>query len=185
MKANVLKIYFFVIVVVCFTSCATQKYNNTIVGVDYNKKKNITNYFVIPYGNVSLPGKWDKTKYNPKSKQQFFKNKDNISISISFARYDKYEFNANGSLKGYEFIKNFYEWDSKYFVDTYKLQREIILEDSIKNFIIYKIFGENVNTYFLIGNKNGNISNFNISRTDEWDENKKINFLKNLFLTSK
>ena len=95
----------------------------------------------------------------------------------------------NGNYLGYEFVKEFYEWDSKYFVDSYNLKRQVLINDSVNCFMIYRIFGEiekgNFNTYFLIGEKNGNSSNFSISSTKKWTENEKIDFLKNLFLTEK
>lgn len=42
---------------------------STIVGAEYNQYKNITEYFVFPYGEVSLPGKWSEAE-----KIQFLKN---------------------------------------------------------------------------------------------------------------
>ncbi len=189
MKKYLQNIYILLIVTMLLTSCATQKYSSSIIGGEYNETKNITDYFVLPYGSVSIPGKWNKTNYNSVSKQQFFTNKDSINLAIAFGRYDKYEFNMNGNYLGYEFVKEFYEWDSKYFVDSYNLKRQVLINDSVNCFMIYRIFGKiekgNFNTYFLIGEKNGNSSNFSISSTEKWTENEKIDFLKNLFLTEK
>ena len=42
---------------------------STIVGGEYKADKNITEYFVMPYGEVSLPGKWSETE-----KIQFIKS---------------------------------------------------------------------------------------------------------------
>ena len=106
-------------------------------------QKNQTDYFVIPYGNVSIPGEWKKLKYNSQSRQQFFTNNDSIEIVISFSGYDKYEFNENGSKKGYDFVTAFYEWDSKYFVDSYGLNRRLVISDSINNYVLYQIYGSN------------------------------------------
>ena len=44
---------------------------STIVGAEYKPDKNITEYFVFPYGEVSLPGKWEKWQYNSNARQQF------------------------------------------------------------------------------------------------------------------
>jgi len=73
--------------------CASQSVS-TIVGCDYDESKNQTTYFVLPFGSVSIHGKWEKTHYNNVSGQQFFTNGDSISIAIAFNRFDKYEFNA-------------------------------------------------------------------------------------------
>jgi len=173
---------------ILLTNCATQR-TSTIVGGDYNEPKNETDYFVVPYGSVTLPGKWEQTNYNTISRQQFFRNQDSVIIAIAFGRFDNLEFNMNGSQTGYNFVKAYYEWDSKYFVDSYGLKRQPLESDSTNNFMVYKIFGQieggEFDTYFLIGEKNGNVSNFSVSVTDKWTESEKIRFLKNLFLTKK
>lgn len=188
MKTNQFKKVTFLILTILLTSCATQR-TSTIEGVNYNESKNVTDYFVMPYGSVSLFGKWEKKNYNEISRQQFFKNQDSVIIAIAFERYDKYEFNTNGSQSGFNFVKAYYEWDSNYFVDSHGLKRQIIESDSTNHFMIYRIYGQKekaeFNTYFLIGEKNGNVSNFSISKTEKWSEIEKILFLKNLFLTEK
>lgn len=188
MKTNQFKKVTFLILTILLTSCATQR-TSTIEGVNYNESKNVTDYFVMPYGSVSLFGKWEKKNYNEISRQQFFKNQDSVIIAIAFERYDKYEFNTNGSQSGFNFVKAYYEWDSNYFVDSHGFKRQIIESDSSNHFMIYRIYGQKekveFNTYFLIGEKNGNVSNFSISKTEKWSEIEKILFLKNIFLTEK
>ncbi len=182
---KLIKTFILLLILILLTNCATQR-TTTIVGGDYNETKNETDYFVLPYGSVILPGKWDKTNYNTISSQQFFRNQDSVRIGIAFERFNKYEFNMDGSKTGYNFVKAFYEWDSKYFVDSYGMKRQLLENDSTSNFMIYRIYGQiekgEFDTYFLIGEKNGNTSNFSISITDKWTENEKIDFLKNLFL---
>jgi len=178
--------YLIIIIGLIITSCATQRVS-TVVGFNYDENKNQTDYFVLPYGSVSLPGKWEKTHYNSISMQQFFINSDSIEVAIAFNRFDKYEFNSDGSKKEMDFVEAFYEWDSKYFVDSYGLHRKLIEKDSINKYILYKIYGRANNggefdTYFLIGEKNGNASNLSIIITDKWTENEKGEFLKKLFV---
>jgi len=188
MKANLIKTILLLTMTILMTNCATQR-TSTLVGGEYNQTKNETDYFVLPFGSVTLPGKWEKTNYNTISRQQFFRNQDSVIIAIAFGRFDKYEFNMNGLQTGYNFVKAYYEWDSKYFVDSHGLKRQNIESDSTNNFMVYRIFGQiekgEFDTYFLIGEKDGNISNFSISDTDKWTESEKINFLKSLFLTKK
>lgn len=188
MKTKKIKIFILLAMTILLTNCATQK-TSTLVGGNYSETKNETDYFVLPYGSAILPGKWEKTNYNTISRQQFFRNQDSVIIAIAFGRFDKYEFNKNGSQTGYNFVSAYYEWDSKYFVDSHGLKREIIERDSTKHFMVYRIFGQiekgDFDTYFLIGEKNGNISNFSISGTDKWTESEKTFFLKNLFLTER
>ena len=171
--------------ILILTGCASQRVS-TIVGCDYDESKNQTDYFVLPYGSVSIPGKWEKSNYNSISGQQFFANTDSIKIAIAFNRFDKYEFNADGSKKGYDFVKAFYEWDSRFFVDSYGLKRRIIENDSINNYILYQIYGlangATFDTYFLVGEKNSNVNSLSIMTTDKWTEYTKIEFLKGLYI---
>lgn len=188
MKLLISRLLLFIAIITIFTSCATQRVS-TLVGGEYNETKNETDYFVLPYGSVTLPGKWNKKDYNSISRQQFFTNQDSVIIAIAFGQYNNYEFNLDGSLTGYSFIKGYYEWDSKYFINILGLERESIQNDSVNNYIIYRIFGQKdkgkFDTYFLIGEKNGNISNFSISDNNKWTIDEKIEFLKNLFITKK
>jgi hypothetical protein len=171
--------------IIILTGCASQRMS-TIEGYDYDDTKNQTDYFVLPFGSVSIPGKWEKTNYNNVSGQQFFTNKDSIRIAVAFNRFDKYEFNSDGSKNGYEFVKAFYDWDSKFFVDSYGLQRRVLENDSINNFILYQIHGltngAKFDTYFLIGEKNGNVNSLSIMTTDKWTEDKKTEFLKKIYI---
>jgi hypothetical protein len=187
MNSNLPKIFSILTLLWLITNCATQK-TSTVVGGDYNESKHETDYFVLPYGSVKLPGKWEKTIYNSVSSQQFFRNKDSITIAISFGRIDKYEFNTDDSKKGYEFVEAFYDWDSEYFVNQ-GLKRQIIVRDSINKYMIYRIYGEykkdELDTYFLIGERNGSINNFSITKSDKWTEDESIDFLKRIFLVKK
>ncbi|MCW3785424.1 hypothetical protein [Plebeiibacterium sediminum] len=186
MKTNLNNLITLFIVITVFIGCATQR-TSTIVGGEYNEAKNETDYFVFPYGSVKIPGKWEKTKYNSNSRQQYFQNQDSVLIAIALGKIDKYEFNMDGKKVGAEFVKAFYEWDSKYFMDTYGLKRQVLEQDSTKNFMIYRIFGpiegSKLDTYFLVGEHKGFTSNFSISNTDKWNEIEKVSFLKSLFVT--
>ncbi|MFT3705993.1 MAG: hypothetical protein QM802_26740 [Agriterribacter sp.] len=171
--------------IVVLTSCGTQK-ASVITGGEYEQNKNKTNYFVLPFGSTSIPGKWTKTKYNEVSKQQFFENDENITIAIAFTPINSYEFNTDNAKKGFEFTKAFYEWDSDFFVKNHQLNQEIIESNEQQNYIIWRLFGERNNTtfdtYFLFGEKKGNANNFSITQTDKWTKEKKVSFLKEMYL---
>ena len=176
--------YFLVLsMVVLMTGCGAAKKapQSYITGGDYDASKNVTEYFVYPLGQVSLPGKWEKGDYNNSSRQQSFLNQDEVLVAVSFAPCDKYEFNPDGALRGYEFAEAFYEWDSKYLVSTFGLDRKVLEKNKANNYIIYRIFGKDLDTYFLVGEKNGNVSNFSVSSADKWTEQQKVDFLKSLF----
>lgn len=61
-------------------------YTSTIVGGNYDAKKNATDYFVLPFGQVSIPGKWEKWAYNPSARQQFFINEDGGREAVVFEK---------------------------------------------------------------------------------------------------
>ena len=157
---------------------------STITGMEYNSQKNETDYFVLPYGSVSIPGKWDKTHYNEIAKQQYFKNKDSVIISIAFAPINKYEFNTDGKLQGFNFVHSFYEWESKYFIQQHKLNSKIIEKDSTKNKILFRIHGDieqgNFDTFFMVTEKGNMASVFSVTRSDKWSRNETIDFLNSI-----
>jgi hypothetical protein len=173
--------------IIFLTSCATQR-TTTLISCDYDKNKNQTDYLVFPYGSVSIHGEWIQTSYNQTAKQQFFQNTDSIIISVAFAPCNKYEFNMDNSKKDFEFVTAFYEWESEYFVTNYRLNQEKIEFNEKDNFIIWRVFGENNNTYwdsyFLFGEKNGFANNFAIMKTDKWTKEEKVAFLKEMYLGS-
>lgn len=185
MKTMLIRTFYLVILVTTITSCVSSR-NSTIVSTNYDETKNETEYIVLPYGKVSLDGKWEKTHYNSVSKQQFFKNKDSVLLAIAFVKSNNYEFNLKGSHTGFEFVKAFYEWDSKYFVETHGLEREVIEENNTNNYMIYRIYEntdkEGFDTYFLIGERNGNASKFSISITEKLTPLEKVQFLKTIYL---
>lgn len=168
------------LIVAILSSCGSAKRStSTIVGGDYDAAKDITSYFVFPYGQVNLPGKWEKGTYNSSSRQQFFHNQDSVIVAVSFGPCDRYEFNKDGALKGYEFVEAYYKWDSEYFVSN-GLESKILETDKGNKHILYRVFGNKFDTYFLICEKNGFVSNFSINATDKWTEQQKVDFLKSL-----
>jgi hypothetical protein len=154
---------------------------STIVGSEYKPEKNITEYFVFPYGEVSLPGKWEKWQYNSNARQQFFINNDSVLIAISFGTVSDYEFNRGGLLKGYDFIKAYYDWESEYFSSS-GFECKIIEGDQSNSYIIWRLWGQKADTYFLIGERKGHVCNFSVNITDKWAEDEKVQFLKSIYL---
>lgn len=47
--------------------------------------------------------------------------------------------------------------------------------------MIFRIYDNDANTYFLSVVKNGILNNFSILITDKWSETEKIEFLKKLY----
>jgi hypothetical protein len=167
-------------------SYCTPRYVSIIETFNYEKSNDQTNYGQMPFGLVIIPGKWEKGSYNKVSFQQNFWNSDSVTIAIAFNRFDKYPFNTDGKKKEFEFVKGFYEWESTYFKEQFNLDSKIFKSDSTNKFMIFKIYctsnDKKINTYYLLGEKYGNSSNFSVNYTNKWSEEEKIAFLESLFL---
>lgn len=178
------KTFFIGALLLLFTRCGTSQHVSVIQGGEYDAAKDQTTCFALPYGSVAIPGKWEKGHYNAVSHQQFFHNSDSVELAIAFHAANGYPFNQRGKLKGHDFVRAFYEWDSRYFVETHGLSRSIVEEDTAQHYIIWELYGGNdmtYDSYFLFGEKNGNAHNFSISITDQWTAEEKVAFLKQLF----
>jgi hypothetical protein len=171
---------------VTLSQCASKKWS-TVEGSTYNPATDATDYFVVPFGKVSIPGIWYKTDFNEVSRQQLFKNADSTTLAIAFSRVNQYAFNTDGSKTGLDFVYAFYEWDSQYLVQTHQIQRAILEIDTANQYMIYRIFGRNerfvFDTYFLIGEQQGNVSNISIFLTDQWSATEKVALLKRIYLS--
>ena len=175
------KLFLLILTVFSLFSCGSARQaTSTIVGGNYDAKKDVTEYFVFPYGQVSIPGKWEKTTYNSSSRQQFFCNDESVSLAVAFGPIDQFEFNLDGKIKGYEFVEAYYRWEEEYFSKN-GLECKILDSDSEKKYIVFKVFGKGFDTVLLFGEKNGFASNFSVHITDKWTEEQKVDFLKNLF----
>ena len=166
-----------------FASCSSTKSTSVIVGGDYDATKDVTTYMVFPYGDVELPGKWDKSQYSQSSHQQFFINQDSVIVAVSFAPYNKYEFNFDGALKGADFLLAYHKWEADFFQEQ-GLECPLIEMDSTNNYIIYKISGTYsdtvIDSFYLIRESKGAVSSYSIQRTDKWSDDKRLEFLKSL-----
>ena len=138
----------FVFSVVGFYSCSAPKAISTITGTNYDKRKDMTTYMVLPYGSVHMPGMWTEDSYNSKSRQQFFKSKGPATLSVAIGAANKMEFNTSG-LKGYKFAKAYYEWESQYQREQLHQQVELIKDDSVNKYILWRVHSDNVNTFQL------------------------------------
>jgi len=126
-----------------------------------------------------MPGEWTKSSYNQNSRQQFFKNEDDVSTAIAINKASSYSF-YNSNMNSNQIVKEFYEWDSKYLADNIQGSRSIIKIDNDNHFIIWKLVANNeqhnLNNYYLFGSENGIIFNLYVA-TDDWTEEQKIEYL--------
>lgn len=166
-------------------SCKTNQ-TNMIVADKYDVTKNQTTLTILPYGNVIIPKEWKKTSYNQVSKQHFFQNNDLTTISIAKNLKEKYPF-YKAEQNDEEFVSEFVKWDSEYWKNQ-GLEISTIENKAENTYIIWNAKNTNetkpeVNTFFLFGVKNNFVYGFSIS-SKVWNEEQKIDFLKNLYETN-
>lgn len=188
-KYDVMKILSYPLIgffILLFTIGCSSNRISYIVSCNYDNKKDITTYTKLPLGSVNIPGEWEQGAYNNSSKQQYFINQDSVIMSIAIVPANGFAFNRDNSKKGFEFTKSFFEWDSQYLSNTNGLQVNVIEEDSVKNYILWTIYGDvdgtQTQNYFLFGESNGIAKNYSIQVSKGWSKTQIISFLKNLYL---
>ena len=158
-------------------SCSSSK-TSVVTADSYDKTKDQTTLGIIPYGNISMNGKWTKTSYNEVSQQHFFMNDEGTSIAITKAPKERYPFYIK-NLTDYNFIEKFYQREFEHY-SKQDIEIDKIETDKQKNYIIWKATGNNINTTFLYGAKNNLAYNFSVMKGN-WSDEKKIEFLKKIF----
>ena len=161
----------------------------TITAGEYNEKTNRTDYVVLPYGGVSLPGKWIHGRYRKESRQQYFSNFDSSVVSIAFGPCDKLGFPTKGAT-GYSFVKLYNEWETKYQSELLKMQVKVIVADSADKYMIWQVSGDGgVNQFNLCGARDCSCGEcafqmFTIVSNKLTDE-QKVKFLQDIYLEKK
>ncbi|MGD1847910.1 MAG: hypothetical protein ACFB10_21150 [Salibacteraceae bacterium] len=156
-------------------SCSSTK-NRRLVAHGYNPETQITTLKIVPYGNIKIPGQWNKTNYNEVSGQHFFKDADKNSIAVTKSLKEKYPFYKENT-SDQAFARSFFEWEKEY----YEKQGFKITEQSAgANYIIWTATGNNANTIFLYGAKDKYAYNYAVF-SGCWPSEKRTDFLKKLF----
>lgn len=164
------------------TSCSP-KMISTIEGANYDRKMDVTKYIVVPYGAVTMPGKWEKGKYVPISRQQYFK-KDSVELSVAFGAVESFEFFKRG-LREFAFVKAYYEWESTYQAKNLKQNIQFITADSVNNYIMWRTYSDKADIITLSAFRNcncdaGAFQNFTINAVNG-EQDAKVRFLKDLY----
>ena len=178
---------FTVIVAFLFSGCH-RRMAPTITAGSYNDKRNETDYVVLPYGSVSLPGKWTHGRYSKESRQQYFSNADSTVLSVAFGPCDKLGFPTNGA-QGYDFVKLYYKWEGKYQEEILHRQMKLITADSVNKYMLWQLHGDGADQFLLTGARDCNcgecaFQNFTLNSRKLSDE-QKIKFLQDIYLQKK
>jgi hypothetical protein len=142
----------------------------------YDREKQLTTLTIVPFGSIEINGEWKKTKYNEVSRQHFFKDTALNTIAIALNPMSQYPFYKKGMTEA-QFTTDFFNWEKEY----YEQQNLDITElYSTENYVLWEVVGENIQTNFLYGAKNGNAYNFAVFESAMGEEGTK-KFLIDLF----
>ncbi len=165
------------------TSCMAPKAISTIESNIYDDKINQTTFSKLPFGSLSIPGKWTKFSYNQVSGQHNFKNLDSVMTAVAINRASSYSF-YKPKMTSNDVVMAFYEWDSKYLADNIGGNRTIIKQDTVNHFIIWQITADNekykINNHYLFGSENGIIFTVFVT-TKKWTDEKKVEHLETVY----
>ncbi|GGH61361.1 hypothetical protein HNQ91_001049 [Filimonas zeae] len=147
----------FVSVLAVTPACKTAQ-TSTINSVHYDEQKNNTVLILLPYGNITLPGKWKDQGENSVSRQHYFSNEDsttNIAVTKNPRRF--YPFNQKQD-SDQEFTHHFVAWDTAYFHETGRPTQIITDSSATTGFVLFDVShpqSQSPKTTFLYGTKNG------------------------------
>jgi hypothetical protein len=162
-------------------ACKTTQ-TSVINSVYYDEPKNNTVLMLLPYGNITLPGKWKETSVREDSRQHFFSNEDTtVHIAVTKNPRRFYPFNQKQHTDR-EFTHHFVAWDTAYFQQTGR-PTQIVADSSENGFILFDVVtpsGDIPKTLFLYGTKNGIVFNFS-GRSAKWPVTQMQSLLIRLF----
>jgi hypothetical protein len=178
-----LNIFLLLLISTFINSCSTPKHISTIESNTYDEKNNQTTFNILPFGSLTMQGKWTQFSYNQISFQHNFRNADSVIVAVAINQTTSYPFNKP-NLTPNEFVKDFYEWDSKYLSAQINGSRNITKQDTINHYIIWQITADNekykVDNHYLFGCENG-ISFTVFVSTPKWTNDQKENFIESVY----
>ncbi|MCF8450960.1 MAG: hypothetical protein K9G49_13895 [Taibaiella sp.] len=118
----------------------------------YNQQSNNTVYTVTPYGSIILPGIWQPGKYNKASKQQYYYRADTTTLIVSVGPCSNFSF-GKGEVTNFDFVKRYYETEAKFQMQLQEQTPKILVEDSIKKYMLWVVREDGIDQYYLCGVK--------------------------------
>jgi len=127
---------------------------------------------------VRIPGYWKQLNTVDDSEQTYLQNEEKVIIAIAQNPKKAYSFYK---IKKSDFknVQEFYKWDSDYRKEL-KYKTDKIKENSKLEYIIWKYNDGKLDNVFLFGSVNDNFLNL-LVYSDKWSEDKKVEFLENVY----
>lgn len=146
----------------------------------YDAESNRTILTLESKGNIFIPGKWNKIRYDESNGQHYFQSEDSSTIiSVIKSLKSSHSF-YNSSDSDITFLKKYLEWDKDYW-EKNGATVTILDESAHKGYIIWKMYDNSaLNIMLLYGV--GNDFSYNLAVSSEnWTEEKNKEFLKDLY----
>ncbi|MFN3195904.1 MAG: hypothetical protein ACE364_08150 [Chlorobiota bacterium] len=178
------KIFFVLLIIFSLTtSCSSQKQISKNKEKPNFNKDNTTSIVETSGGIIRIPGLWEPFHYDETSRQHFLRNPKGVIIGIAQNLQKAYPFFKKG-MSGYNFIKTYTNWDIDYQNENGNNAK--IIRSNIED--EYQIWTfkdkEEIVNVFLYG-INGNYVLNLLVYTNDWEENKTIDFLKETYNLNK
>lgn len=120
--------------------------------VHFEEASDKTIYSVEPFGKLSIGGKWMEGKFNPSTHQQYFYHKDTATLVVTIDACKNSPYYKKG-VEGYDFVKKYYELESKFQTQLMDQKAELITENVQDRYIIWRVHMDGIDQYFLCGVK--------------------------------
>lgn len=164
-------------VLVLLAGCAgsTQQF---LITDSYSELDNTTTLTILPYGNVVIPGLWEKIKKSNSSYEHWFRNADSTVILITLALPGNYEV-YDESRSAFENLYAHYKWESAYVEGNGRKIVEIHV-DKEENFVLWASSIGEAYRLSLYGLKSNRLYKLAIDESN-WFEVEQREFLVDLY----
>lgn len=165
----------------CFRKMAPTSKSNVI----YNQQADATIYTVDPYGNITIPGKWDMGKYTKASHRQYFYHADTSTLIAAIDVCKNLPFGRDNA-EGYEVVKKYYDLEIRY-QGMQGTELKPVVEDPANRYMLWMGRIDGIDQYFLFGVKDcadckGCMYTSLTLKTRKMSADAKVQFLKDIFL---
>lgn len=162
----------------CFTSHHT--YHNSLVACKYEPNSKTTKFSYI--GDISctvaIPGEWKHLGFDQSSRDNVFSDSLDQKLFIFKGGRGTSSFNKK-NLDGNEFIRLFYDWDSKWYVANSPGLTAKVLHENDGNYLIAEYADSTMEATALYGTKNGN--GVRITIVSKHNKNPQTDFVSTLY----
>ncbi|WP_447641506.1 MULTISPECIES: hypothetical protein [Chitinophagaceae] len=174
-------------------SCVQPKY-----GIHaYDQQTQSTNYYLVSYGGMTIPGFWFKGMYDKESGVQYFVSADTSrTLAIALIKQKKLANGIDADKTPFQFVKNYplFQKDTTNAVSTFNT--DIIYSDSLNNYVIRKGIlkhaAKSAEVLYLIGKKKKNGLSIalitpikdSVPQRKIWNMDIKIDLIQNIYLNN-